>query len=62
MMNARISEIEEAQGRSLMSLNHAMFSFAYASAALATGLAREAGFGPVAVFSALADLVCYSGV
>jgi predicted MFS family arabinose efflux permease len=45
-MNARVSALEAQVGRSLMNLNHAVFSVAYAICALATGLAREAGFGP----------------
>ncbi|MCR9125674.1 MAG: MFS transporter [Rhodobacteraceae bacterium] len=57
LLNARISEIEEASRRPLMNLNHAIFSFSYAGASVLTGLAREAGFGPVAVFSAIAAVV-----
>jgi predicted MFS family arabinose efflux permease len=34
-----------------MNLNHAVFSVAYAICALATGLAREAGFGPAAILT-----------
>lgn len=56
-MNARVSEIEVREARSLMNLNHAMFSFAYAAAAVASGLAREAGLPPVAVFAGNACLV-----
>lgn len=55
LMNARISEIEYTTRRPLMNLNHAIFSFAYAGTALATGLAREAGLSPAMVF-ALAGL------
>lgn len=54
LMNARISEIEQSTERPLMNLNHAIFSFAYAGTAVMTGLAREAGWGPVAVFGAVA--------
>lgn len=50
LMNARVSEIEAARKRPLMNLNHAIFSFAYGGTAIATGLAREAGFGPFVVF------------
>lgn len=57
LANARLSEVEAREGRSLMNLGHAGFSFAYAASALATGLAREAGLGPVAVFAAVAALV-----
>jgi len=53
VMNARISEVEAEQNQPLMSLNHAIFSLAYAVTAMSTGLAREAGFGPIAVFVAI---------
>lgn len=51
LMNARISEAEAALGRPLMNLNHAVYSFAYAGGAVLTGLAREAGFSPLTVFT-----------
>ncbi len=51
MMNARVSELEARHGRSLMNVNHAMFSVAYALAALLTGQAREAGLPPTLVFA-----------
>lgn len=51
IMNTRVSRIEAEEGRSLMNLNHGMFSFAYAGAALVTGLLREAGTPPVVVFA-----------
>ena len=57
VMNARISEVEAAQKQPLMSLNHAIFSLAYAVTAMATGLAREAGFGPMAVFAMVSALI-----
>jgi predicted MFS family arabinose efflux permease len=47
VMNVRVSEREEATGRSLMNLNHGMFSFAYAGGAVVAGLCREAGLPPV---------------
>lgn len=50
IMNARLSGIEAETRRSLMNLNHALFSFAYAGAAISAGLFREAGFGPLTVF------------
>lgn len=50
-MNARVSALEAQVGRSLMNLNHAVFSVAYAICALATGFAREAGFGPAAILT-----------
>lgn len=51
-MNARLSTIEAARGMALMNLNHAVYSFAYAGAAGLTGLARAAGFTPVAILGA----------
>lgn len=50
LMNARISEMEQATHRPLMNLNHAIFSFAYAGTALATGLAREVGLSSFIVY------------
>ncbi|MGC1262103.1 MAG: MFS transporter [Jannaschia helgolandensis] len=57
VMNARVSEIETRTSRSLMNVNHAMFSVAYAVSALLTGAMREAGWGPGAIFPAIAMLV-----
>ncbi|WP_299691781.1 MFS transporter [uncultured Tateyamaria sp.] len=54
LANAEVSEAEAETGRSLMNLNHGMFSVAYASAAFVVGWAREAGFGPVAIFGGMA--------
>lgn len=50
LVNARVSEIEESSGRSLMNLNHALYSFAYAGAALLTGALREAEVGTGTIF------------
>ncbi|MCK0169191.1 MFS transporter [Jannaschia sp. S6380] len=57
VMNARVSEIEARTERSLMNVNHAMFSVAYAASALLTGAMREAGWAPEAIFPAIAALV-----
>ncbi len=57
VMNARVSELEARQGRSLMNANHAMFSVAYAISALMTGFAREAGWDPVQIFAAIAVVI-----
>jgi MFS family permease len=51
VMNARVSELEAKHDRSLMNVNHAMFSVAYAVAAVITGFAREAGLPPTPVFA-----------
>lgn len=56
-MNARLSTIEARRGMALMNLNHAVYSFAYAGAAGLTGLARAAGFTPVAILGAAGVLV-----
>ncbi len=58
VMNSRLSMIESRAGVSLMNLNHAMFSFAYAASALLTGIAREAGAAPWQVYLALMAVVC----
>ena len=55
--NARVSELEARHNSSLMNANHGMFSIAYALSAMATGLAREAGFSAAAIFTALALVV-----
>ncbi|PWJ22415.1 MFS transporter [Jannaschia seohaensis] len=51
VMNARVSEVEARTGLSLMNVNHAMFSVAYAISALVTGAMREAGLAPEAIFA-----------
>ncbi|MBL4627679.1 MAG: MFS transporter [Roseicyclus sp.] len=57
IMNARVSELEARHGRSLMNANHAMFSVAYAISAVLTGVAREAGWEPMQIFSVVAVLI-----
>lgn len=57
VMNARVSEVEARTGRSLMNVNHAMFSVGYAISALLTGAMREAGWGPEAIFAVASFLV-----
>lgn len=57
VMNARVSEVEARTNRSLMNVNHAMFSVAYAVSALLTGAMREAGWGPEMIFAVAAALV-----
>ena len=54
LMNARVSEVEGRSRRSLMNINHAIFSLFYAIAALATGVAREVGMTPFEVFLGVA--------
>ena len=51
VMNARVSELEARHSRPLMNANHAMFSVAYACAALIVGFTREAGLPPAPVFA-----------
>ena len=57
VMNARVSVLEARHGRSLMNVNHAMFSVAYAASALATGAMREAGWPSEAIFATVAAVV-----
>ncbi|MEM6373159.1 MAG: MFS transporter [Pseudomonadota bacterium] len=57
LANAEVSEAETEYGRSLMNLNHGLFSVTYAIAAVCVGAAREAGFGPLAVFCGMGVLV-----
>ncbi|TFL19074.1 MFS transporter [Jannaschia formosa] len=57
VMNARVSEVEARTGQSLMNVNHAMFSVAYAISALLTGAMREAGWGPEAIFAVTGLLI-----
>ena len=45
LMNTRVAALEAADGRPRMNGHHALFSLAYAIAALAAGAAREAGLG-----------------
>ncbi|MDE3237563.1 MAG: MFS transporter [Paracoccaceae bacterium] len=56
LMNARVSAIEAERNMHLMSLHHAMYSFAYAGGAVLTGFARGAGFGPGPVLTGAAVL------
>ncbi len=57
VMNARVSELEATERRSLMNLNHAMFSFAYAASAFVTGLVRAAEWPPTVMFAGLLALI-----
>ncbi len=51
IMNARLTVEEARHKTSLMNLNHAAFSFAYAFSAITAGLVREAGVYPGWVFA-----------
>ena len=57
VMNSRVAEIESRTSLSLMNVNHAMFSVAYAVSALLTGAMREAGWEPAAIFAVTAGLI-----
>lgn len=46
LANAEISDAEAQSGKALMNLNHAMYSFAFAGGAVATGGLREIGWVP----------------
>lgn len=53
LMNAQVSRLEAASGRTLMNLNHGLYSLVYAPVAVAAGVARWAGASPEAIFAAL---------
>ena len=53
LVNDRVSHAETDSGRSLMNLNHALYSFAYAGGALVTGALRTAEIGPLPIFAGL---------
>lgn len=53
LVNARVSEIEEAEGVKLMNLNHALYAFAYGGGALLTAALRSAEVPPVPIFAGL---------
>ncbi len=50
VMNARVSELESRHRLSLMNVNHAVFSFAYAGAAVVCSFTRDAGLPAISVF------------
>ena len=54
LINARVAELEQEKARSLMNLNQALYSFAYAAGALITSFLRNAGVTPVPIFIGLA--------
>ncbi len=60
--NSRVSELEAEHRAPLMNANHAMFSVAYALSAVATGIGREAGLPPVAVFAIVACMILLMGL
>jgi MFS family permease len=53
LINAEVAEVEARTGRALMNLNHGLYSFAYAGAALAVGALRAGGWTPLEVFATL---------
>ena len=53
LVNARVSEIEEAEGVKLMNLNHALYAFAYGGGALLTAALRSAEVPLVPIFAGL---------
>ena len=57
LANAEISECEADTGRSLMNLNHGLFSVAYALAAIAVSFGRGAEWSPAANFIVMAICV-----
>ena len=57
VMNARVSELEGLHKRPLMNASHAMFSLAYAVAAIFAGIMRESRIDPTLTFGLIA-LAC----
>lgn len=57
LTNVEVSAREARHDQHLMGFNHAMYSFAFAATALATGLARQSGLGPAEVMPML-SLAC----
>lgn len=55
--NGRIAELEAQHDAALMNLNHACFSFAYAIAAMLTGIARETGLAPQVWFALIGGVI-----
>lgn len=53
LVNARVSEIEEAAAVKVMNLNHALYSFAYGGGAFATAALRGAEVTPIPIFAGL---------
>lgn len=51
VVNARVSELELHHARPLMNANHGTFSLFYAVGAILTGLGREVGLPPAAIFT-----------
>lgn len=62
--NVRISVLEQRHGLHLMNVNHAMFSLAYAIAALVVSVARRAGWvpGDIVPYVALTCLLLAAGM
>ncbi|MBK5925880.1 hypothetical protein CCR87_00660, partial [Rhodobaculum claviforme] len=54
LMNGRVAALEATRARPLMNLNHAGYSLSFFAAAVLTGVARDAGAGPVLVLGGLA--------
>ena len=61
-MNARVSALEADADRSLMNLAHASYSLIYACAAIAAGIARQAGAEPFAIFATVAVLTLVAAI
>lgn len=61
-MNAAVSDVEAARGSRLMFGAHATYSLGVFIAAVATGFAREAGFGPGPVLITVAAVTAAIGV
>lgn len=62
LMNARVSAMEVAQGRPLMNLCHAAYSFGYAGGALGTGVLRSMGASPGVVMAVVAGFSAFAAL
>lgn len=62
LMNARVSALEVARGRPLMTLCHAAYSFGYAGGALGTGALRSVHAGPGVVMASAAALAALAAL
>lgn len=54
LANAEIADCEAETGRALMNLNHGLYSFAFAGAALVAGVLREGAWTPPGIMGVLA--------
>lgn len=56
LMNARVATLENAHQKPLMNLCHAVYSFGFATAAICTGVLRDAGLTPGIVMAIMSTI------